>query len=120
MADDVGMVERTFGRAGLGATAASRAELAAYMESHERGARGRVVFSMGRDFGVDVAAVRERFSFYTDLHAIDRDRGAMSVVPDHRDRGRQGDHPRSSATPSPRREAAPERGKKHAGRAKSV
>jgi len=66
MADDVGMVERIFDRAGLGATDASRAELAAYMESHQRGAHGRVVFDMQRDFGVDPAAMRERFSFYTE------------------------------------------------------
>ena len=64
MADDVAMVERIYALAGLPMTDAARAQLEAYMASHPRGKHGRLAYDLAGDFGVDVAALRERFAFY--------------------------------------------------------
>ena len=64
MADDVGMVERIYGIAGLPMTAPARRELDAYMAANPRGKHGQVVYDLPRDFGLDPAEVRERFAFY--------------------------------------------------------
>jgi hypothetical protein len=66
MEDDVAMVERIFEHAGLGCDQRSCQELADYMATHRRGAEGRLRFNLRRDFGVDPAELRERFSFYTE------------------------------------------------------
>jgi len=64
MEDDIAQVERIFEHVQLGNTAQSRAQLEAYMGAHKRGANGRLVFDIRRDFGVDPAQVRDRFAFY--------------------------------------------------------
>jgi hypothetical protein len=63
--DDVATVERIYDTAGIGMTARARAELTSYMSGHERGAKGQYVFDLQGDFGLDPAAVRERYREYT-------------------------------------------------------
>lgn len=64
MADDMGMVERIYAKAGVALTAGARREMQAYIDAHPRGKEGRVVYDLKGDFGVDPAALRERFAFY--------------------------------------------------------
>jgi Sulfotransferase family len=62
--DDVATVGRIYDTVGIGMTDQARAELAAYMSGHARGAHGQYVFDLRGDFGLDPAAVRERYSEY--------------------------------------------------------
>ena len=64
MADDLGMVERIYAKAGLAMTESARCELQQYVDTHPRGKDGRVVYNLREDFGVDPTELRERFSFY--------------------------------------------------------
>lgn len=70
MADDVGAAQTVLEKAGLPSTAASRQDLADYMERHPRGRAGRVVYDLEGNFGLDVAGLRERFRFYTDRFPV--------------------------------------------------
>jgi hypothetical protein len=70
MADDLGMVARIYERAGLAMTPAARAELARYVADHRRGKHGQVVYDLRGDFGIEPAAVRERFGFYFERFAV--------------------------------------------------
>jgi len=42
----------------------------AYMASQPRGRDGRVAYDLAGDFNIDVAALRERFRFYTDRFSV--------------------------------------------------
>jgi Sulfotransferase family len=64
MADDVGMVERIYERAGLAMTRDARARLDAFMVANPRGKHGRLAYDLRGDFGLDPAAVRARFGYY--------------------------------------------------------
>lgn len=65
MADDVGMVERIYERAGIEMTETARGQLDAYMVAHPRGGEhGQLVYDLRGDFGLDPAEVRKRFDFY--------------------------------------------------------
>ena len=64
MADDLGMLEKIYQRAGLPLTPAARAELQAYIDAHPRGRHGQVIYNLREDFGVEPAALRERFETY--------------------------------------------------------
>ena len=64
MADDVAMVRRIYDVAGLPMTDEARASLDNYMADNPRGKHGRIVYDLLGDFGVDPAALRERFEFY--------------------------------------------------------
>jgi hypothetical protein len=64
MSDDVAMVERIYAKAGIAMTDVTRRELDRFMETHQRGQHGRIIFDLRRDFGVDPAAVREQFAAY--------------------------------------------------------
>lgn len=64
MADDIGMVERIYRKAGLEMTPAARGELQHFMEHHPRGKFGQVIYDLKGDFGVDPADLRKRFDFY--------------------------------------------------------
>ncbi len=70
MADDMAMVERIYARAGLELTAAARAELERFLAAHPRGKHGQVVYDLRGDFGVEPAALRERFGFYFDRFPV--------------------------------------------------
>jgi hypothetical protein len=74
MADDVGMVEQIYDRAGLPMTGAARAELDAFMAVNPRGKYGRLEYDLHGDFGLDPAAVQERFAFYFSRFPIEVER----------------------------------------------
>lgn len=64
MADDIGMVEKIYSKAGLALTDAARAELQAFMAANPRGKHGQVVYDLKGDFGIDPEVLREQFDFY--------------------------------------------------------
>jgi len=70
VADDVGSAQRVLEFAGLESTPESIADMRDYMASHPRGRDGRVVYDLAGDFNLDVAALRERFRFYTDRFSV--------------------------------------------------
>jgi hypothetical protein len=70
MADDVAMVERIYGRAGIEMTATARAQLDQYMVEHPRGKHGQVSYDLRGQFGLDPSDVRERFAFYFDRFPV--------------------------------------------------
>lgn len=64
MADDIATVERIFDLAGLEMDEEARNRLAQFMQDHPRGKHGRIVYDLVADFGMQPAALRERFAFY--------------------------------------------------------
>jgi len=66
MADDMGMVEKIYAKAGLPLTERARAQLEQFIADHPRGKEGRMHYNLERDFGVSPQALRERFGFYFD------------------------------------------------------
>lgn len=70
MADDLGMVEKIYVRAGLEMTTAARSELQQFLAAHPRGKEGRVIYNLRGDFGIDPAQLRARFAFYFDRFPV--------------------------------------------------
>jgi hypothetical protein len=64
MADDLGMVEKIYAKAGLDMTALARDELQAFVDEHPRGKDGRVIYNLRNDFGVEPEQLRAHFDFY--------------------------------------------------------
>ena len=64
MADDIGMVERIYRKAGLELTSTARQELQNFMDHHPRGKFGQVIYDLKGDFAVDPSELRKRFDFY--------------------------------------------------------
>ena len=64
MADDLAMAERILAVAGLGVTDTARAQMTAYLAGNPRGKDGRVVYDLRADFGLEPAALYDRFAFY--------------------------------------------------------
>ncbi|MGE8318152.1 MAG: sulfotransferase family protein [Comamonas sp.] len=76
MADPQGVLARVYAMAGLPLTGETQARLNAYMDANPRGKHGRVAYDLHRDFGVDIAAVRERFGFYYQRFSVRPERVA--------------------------------------------
>lgn len=70
MADDMGKVEKIYDKAGLALTDYARAEMREFIEAHPRGKHGTVVYNLREDFGIDPAALRQRFQFYFDAFPV--------------------------------------------------
>jgi len=70
MADDVSTAQRVLAAAGLSATPESAQDMREYMEHHPRGRDGRVVYDLAGNFKLDLNALRDRFSFYTDRFPV--------------------------------------------------
>lgn len=70
VADDVRTAAHVLDRAGLPVTDKALADIDAYLASHPHGKRGRVVYDLEGDFGLDADRLRERFAFYTDAVGI--------------------------------------------------
>ncbi len=70
MADDLATVERIYEVAGLPMTAEARGEIQAYLDGHERGAEGQVVYDLRADFEAEPAEVRAPFGFYLDRFPV--------------------------------------------------
>ena len=64
MADDLATVRRIYERAKLPFNAAAQTGLEGFLRDNLRGKHGQVVYDLRGDFGMDPAAVRERFAFY--------------------------------------------------------
>ncbi|HMV72031.1 MAG TPA: hypothetical protein PKC08_07635, partial [Pseudomonadales bacterium] len=64
MADEIGMTTRVYEKAALELTPTARARLERYIAEHPRGKEGKIVYHFARDFGIEPAALRERFAFY--------------------------------------------------------
>lgn len=75
IADDVRSATHVLERAGLPVTDESVADIRAYIASHPRGKRGRVVYDLEGDFGLAADELRERFAFYTDAFAVAAEAG---------------------------------------------
>lgn len=73
MKDDLAVVAAFYERAGVELTSRARRELQAYLDANPRGKHGRVVYDLAGDFGVDPAALRERYAFYTDRFGINEE-----------------------------------------------
>ena len=70
VADDIGSAQKVLEAAGLPTTPESTQDLRDYMAHHQRGRSGRVVYDLAGDFNLDLAELRERFRFYTDLFPV--------------------------------------------------
>jgi sulfotransferase family protein len=66
MADDLGTALRIHQAAGIDDDDALRDRLQGFLDTHARHQHGAIDHDLARDFGADVDALRERFSFYTD------------------------------------------------------
>lgn len=64
MADQRGMARRIYALAGLDLPPGTEARLLGYLTENPRHAHGKVHYDLEGVFGVDVAALRQRFSFY--------------------------------------------------------
>ncbi|ADP82397.1 sulfotransferase family protein [Pseudofrankia inefficax] len=64
--NDVQAAAGVLERAGLPVTDETRTDIEHYLAAHPRGKRGRVVYDLAGDFGLDAGELRERFAFYTD------------------------------------------------------
>ena len=69
MADDVAMVERIYGLAGLTFDAETRAAMDAFMDRHPRGRHGGLIYDLG-DFGLDAGQCREAFAPYVERFGV--------------------------------------------------
>jgi len=70
MADQQTVIERIYAMAGLPLTADAKTRIQAYLNANPRGKHGRVVYDLKGDFGVDIAALRERFGFYYERFSV--------------------------------------------------
>lgn len=64
MADQEGVARQVYELAGLDLPPATEAKLLGYLSENPRHAHGKVVYDLEGVFGVDVAALRQRFAFY--------------------------------------------------------
>ncbi|MDQ1462480.1 MAG: hypothetical protein QOI08_3964 [Actinomycetota bacterium] len=71
MRDDVGMVERIYGRARLPLTEDARRGLDGFMTKHPRGKHGALTYDLRGDFGLDPEVVRARFDYYFERFPIE-------------------------------------------------
>jgi hypothetical protein len=70
MADDLGMVERIYARAGVDVDDRTRARLSRFLADNPRGKHGRVAYDLQGHFGIDPDAARARFDFYFDRFPV--------------------------------------------------
>lgn len=74
VSDEDTVLRRVYAAAGLPLTPESMAERAAYSAGHQRRKHGEIDNDLARNFGLDVAAIREQFSFYYDMLPFTRPR----------------------------------------------
>ena len=76
MADQKSVVRRVYAMAGLALTADAGTRIDDYLAANPRGKHGQVAYDLAGDFGVDVAALRERFRFYYERFGVAQERVA--------------------------------------------
>jgi hypothetical protein len=74
MADDMGMVERIYDLAGQPYTDAARAAMVEFMQAHQRGRHGTVVYQP-EVLGIDTAERRSALAFYNDRFGVSIEEG---------------------------------------------
>lgn len=70
MANDLATVERIYDRAGHPMTPEIKAAMQEYMRDNPRGKYGQVEYDLKKDFGLDSAALYERYRFYTERFGV--------------------------------------------------
>ncbi len=70
MDDQKSVIERVYTMADLPMTADAARQIDHYLSANPRGKHGKVLYDLGGDFGVDIPALRERFSFYYDRFPV--------------------------------------------------
>lgn len=75
MADEMGVLAEVYAKAGLELTPVARERLQHYVATHPRGKEGKVIYHLARDFGVEPAALRERFAFYFERFPVRVEKG---------------------------------------------
>jgi len=71
MQDDLAMVEKIYAKAGLPMTPEAELGLREFLANHPRGKEGRMRYHLQRDFGVDPAELRGRFSYYFERFPVE-------------------------------------------------
>lgn len=66
MADPMGQLTQIYAKSDMEIDAATRTAFEAAMEANRRGKHGQLGYDLRGDFGVEPAAIRERFQFYFD------------------------------------------------------
>jgi hypothetical protein len=64
-------IEAIYAKTGLELTAEARADFAGALSANVRGKHGQLVYDLRGDFGVDPAAIHERFGFYYDRFPVE-------------------------------------------------
>ncbi len=70
MADDLGTVGKIYEQAALPMSDAARGQLEHFVRSHPRGQHGRIIYDLREDFGVEPAALRDRFHAYLERFRV--------------------------------------------------
>jgi hypothetical protein len=70
MADTDGVLKQIYAKADLPLNPAALRELHEFLAAHPRGKYGQVQYNLRRDFGLEPAAIRERFQFYLDRFPV--------------------------------------------------
>lgn len=73
MADQLGTVEKVCNDAGLEVSPEARVRFEAYLAGNKRHRHGKVHYDLAGQFGIDIGALRERFSFYYDAFPVERE-----------------------------------------------
>ena len=64
------MLRQIYAKADLPLTPAALGDLHGFLAAHPRGKYGQVQYNLRRDFGLEPAAIRERFQFYLDRFPV--------------------------------------------------
>ena len=70
MADDLATVERIYEVAKLPMTDQARFEIVHYLDTHQRGSNGQVLYDLRNDFGATPSNVRASFDFYLEKFPV--------------------------------------------------
>jgi hypothetical protein len=74
MADQQGVMRQIYAKAGLTLTPPVEAALLDYLADNPRNKLGKVIYDLEGVFGVDAAALRQRFQFYYDVYPVKEER----------------------------------------------
>lgn len=70
MADPMQTIGNIYAKAGLQLTEAVRGRMAAFLDDNPRGKHGALDYDLRRDFGLDPAAIRQRFAAYCERFPV--------------------------------------------------
>lgn len=73
MADQECVLRQTYALAGLELTSEAEAALQSYLTENPRNKHGKVIYDLEGTFGGDIAKLHERFAFYYDAYAVQKE-----------------------------------------------